>query len=37
MKKIIDFIYETKITKFVASMLIIGLSLVMCMVSSETP
>jgi len=31
MKKIIDFIYKTQFTKFVASMLIIGLSLVMCM------
>jgi len=31
MKKIIDFIYETKFTKFVSSILIIGLSLVMCM------
>lgn len=31
MKKIIDFIYDTKITKFISSMLIIGLSVVMCM------
>lgn len=31
MKKIIDFIYDTKITKFLSSILIIGLSLVMCM------